>query len=635
MPDGVRGDQALPSRAAQPRDVIDVHSWSNPWDVRVRHVDLDLTVDFTRKQLQGRATLTLERAADQGGTLDLYLDGRDLRIESVNALRGAKEEAVPFHVEVPKVPEGEEALFPRGERSDGQPIHGQAVRIELPTWAQSVQIAYATSPSATALQWLEPSQTAGGVHPFLFSQSQAIHARSWIPLQDSPGVRVTYDATIRVPGGLKAVMSAAGNFRDDGVGANDALTFTMDKPIPPYLIALAVGDLAFRPIGARTGVYAEPSMIEAAAAEFADTEKMVEVTEARFGPYRWGRYDLLVLPPSFPFGGMENPCLTFATPTILAGDKSLVALVAHELAHSWSGNLVTNATWSDFWLNEGFTTFIENRIIEDVYGPDRAAMESVLGLQELRAELDRLPPGDQVLHIDLAGRDPDEGVTRVPYEKGKFLLHALEKAFGRERFDAFVRGYFDHYAFQSIPTAEFERYLTENLLAQDAQAAAEVDLRAWIDEPGLPAFPEPESDRFVAIDATASRWKSGQIAVDAIDANGWTTQEWLRFLRAVQPSLDADRMAEFDRAFKLTERGNSEIAAQWLEMAIRAGYQPADARLEEFLTTVGRRKFLMPLYRALLETPGGKESAQAIYANARPRYHPIAAESIDQLLADQ
>ena len=355
----------------------------------------------------------------------------------------------------------------------------------------------------------------------------------------------------------------------------------MEQPVPSYLIALAVGDLGFRELGPRSGVYAEPSLLDAAAHEFADTEAMIAAVEEMYGPYRWGRYDLLVLPPSFPFGGMENPRLTFTTPTILAGDRSLVSLVAHELAHSWSGNLVTNATWSDFWLNEGFTVYLERRILEKVYGPARAEMEAVLGRRELDREMAGLPESDRVLHIDLNGRDPDEGCTLVPYEKGALLLRTIERNVGRERFDAFLQAYFDHFAFQSITTAQFLEYLRDRL-------ETGVPLDEWIAQPGIPAgAAEPQSDAFDRIDSP--------------DRAGWSTQQWLHFLRTRK---DPD-MAQLDRAFHFTESGNSEILAQWLLMAVQRNYQPAMPKVEQFLTSVGRRKFLKPLYAELMKTPEG------------------------------
>jgi len=618
-----------PSRAGLPPDQVDAHSWGNPHQVRVRHVAIDLNVDFDARRLEGAAVLALERAPDAEDATVLWLDTRDLEIEAAEVPdKAGGWTEVAFQLGNPTVSEDEKRRFPAGTRSDGAPIHGTALAIAVGS-ADRVRIRYRTSPDASALQWLEPSQTAGGADPFLFTQSQAIHARSWIPLQDSPGGRVTYEATIAVPDGLKAVMSASGNFGE--TDAERPFRFALDRPIPTYLIALAVGDLAFRPLGPRTGVYAEPSVIEAAAFEFADTEAMMETTEARFGPYRWERYDLLVLPPSFPFGGMENPMLTFATPTILAGDRSLTSLVAHELAHSWSGNLVTNATWRDFWLNEGFTTYIENRIIEDVYGPERAVMENVLGLAGLRAELERLEPRDEILHIDLWGRDPDDNVTAVPYEKGKFFLRELEIAFGRDRFDPFLRAYFDTFAFQSMTTPRFEAYLRQNLLAKDPEAAESIDIQRWLYEPGLPPIHEPTSERLDAVERRANTWIAQDIAAEQLDAGDWTTQEWLYFLDRLPRDLDTDRLAALDRAWTLTESGNAEIAARWLELAIHAGYEPADARLERFLTSIGRRKFLMPLYEALVKADR-LDRARAIYAKARPKYHPIAIESLERLL---
>jgi leukotriene-A4 hydrolase len=568
---------------------MDIHSWSRPDEVRVRHLELDLAADFDRHVLSGSATLHFDAAGPAVAAQELVLDTRDLAIHSVaNAAGFAIGESdpilgAPLHI----------ALLPGAARSRDT------------SW---VRVEYSTSSEASGLQWLEAPQTAGKRRPFLYTQSQAIHARSWIPLQDTPAVRMTYEARIRTPEGLPAVMAA------ERAGGH----FRMTKPIPSYLIALAAGDLEFRPLGGRSGVFAEPALVEAAASEFADTEAMIRAVEEMFGPYRWGRYDLLVLPPSFPFGGMENPCLTFTTPTILAGDKSLVALVAHELAHSWSGNLVTNATWSDFWLNEGFTVYLEGRIIEKVYGPERQAMEAVLARRELDREMESLPQSDRVLHLPLAGRDPDDGCTLVPYQKGALLLRTIEREAGRERFDAFLRSYFDHFAFQSITTADFLDYLRREL-------PTSVPLEDWIYRPGIPpSAAEPHSDAFTRVEAQAARWQEGE----TIKTNRWCTHEWLHFLRV----LDHLDLARLDREFHFSTWSNSEILCQWLLMAVRTCYEPAYSRLENFLCSVGRRKFLKPLYAELLKTPGGSEHARRIYQKARPGYHPITRMTLDAML---
>jgi len=561
---------------------MDVHSCARPDLIRVRHLELEFDLRFDRKILDGVVTLHFD-ATDQP---ELALDTRDLVIHSVENAAG----------------------FELGARD---PILGTPLKIGLDKGCSWVRVHYSTSPGASGLQWLDAPQTAGKQHPFLYTQSQAIHARSWIPLQDTPAVRVTFRGRVRTPPGLYAVMAA------ERAGEH----FRMERPVPSYLIAMAAGALEFRTLGERAGVFAEPALIDVAAREFADTEAMIRAVEEMYGPYRWGRYDLLVLPPSFPFGGMENPCLTFATPTILAGDKSLVALVAHELAHSWSGNLVTNATWSDFWLNEGFTVYLERRILEKVYGREREEMEAVLGRRELDREMSSLPESDRVLHLELRGRDPDDGCTLVPYEKGALLLRTIEREVGRNRFDAFLRGYFDHFAFQSITTSDFLEYLRRELPTR-------VPLEEWIFRPGVPAgAAEPESDAFRKVEEQSVCWEQG----GSIQTNTWSTQLWLHFLRTLQ----MPDMARLDREFHLTESRNSEILFQWLLMAVRGVYEPAFPRMEEFLMTVGRRKFVKPLYSELMKTPEGQERARRIYARARPGYHPIAQTTLDAIVGSQ
>jgi len=594
--------------------VEDVHSFSNPKQIRVTNIDLDWTVSFEEKSIKGFADLKFERAKDAANA-PIILDTRDLKIEKTET---SNDDGKTFQPAEFKLGEADKFL-------------GSSLTVTLPADANKVRVYYQTAPTASGLQWLAPEQTAGKQKPFMFSQAQAIHARSFIPIQDSPQVRVTYAAKVRTPKDLLAVMSAEGNSQtSDRTGEYN---FKMTHPIPSYLIAIAVGDLQFKSLGNRTGVYSEPSVLEKAANELGDTEKMVEATEKNFGAYAWGRYDLLILPPSFPFGGMENPMLTFATPTILAGDKSLVSLVAHELAHSWSGNLVTNATWRDFWLNEGFTTYLERRIIESVYGEPRREMEAVLGRKSLEEEMKDLEDRDEILHVDLKGRDPDEGFTGVPYEKGALFLRFLEEKVGREKFDKFLRGYFDSHAFQSITTENFIEYLNKNLLAENPNVITAEQISEWIEKPGIPAnAPQPKSDAFVKTETAANDFNAGKIAAKDIQASGWTTQEWLSFLKALPENLGAEKMSELDAAFNFTKSGNSEIAFQWLLTAIKNKYSAADARLEEFLVSIGRRKFVKPLYDELAKTPEGKTRAKAIYAKARPGYHPITQATIDAIL---
>ncbi|MFT6267965.1 MAG: leukotriene A-4 hydrolase/aminopeptidase [Alphaproteobacteria bacterium] len=575
----------------------DYHSYGNPSEIKVTHINLDLTADFEQKSLIGSAELTFERLL-QSAT-ELVVDTRDLTIKNVSV----NGESVGF------------TLKPEDENL------GAALHIPVGTSANMVTIEYQTAQTASGVQWLTPEQTAGKKHPFLFTQAQAIHARSFIPLQDSPQVRVTYNATIRTPKTLLAVMSAANdpNTERDGV-----YEFTMPQAVPSYLIALAIGDLSFKSMGERTGVYAEPSILNAAAAEFEDTESMLEVTEKTYGPYSWDRYDLLILPPSFPFGGMENPRLSFITPTVIAGDKSLVALIAHELAHSWSGNTVTNATWRDLWLNEGFTTYLTYRIMEMIYGTDRYNMEAVLGYQDLQASIASLPQNDQILAIDLRGRNPDDVFSNIPYEKGALFLRELETQIGRDNFDQFLLDYFDAFAFKSITTDEFITYLDNTLLQDYPDKLSAARIQEWIFASGIPeGAPVPQSDAFTKVNDARATWLAGSAPATSISTQAWTVHQWLYFLNNMPNELSPAQLAELDASFALTASKNNEIAHSWLMIAVKNEYKPAYERLYSFLTSIGRNKLVKPLYKELSKTPDGKAFAKKAFEEAKPGYHPL------------
>ena len=579
----------------------DYHSFSNPESIKVTHLNLDLTVDFSKKMLIGTAHLDLQKV-DQNAT-QLILDTRNLTINSVTAMG----EKVDFGL------------------ANGDSFLGAALTIDVPAAADSVLISYQTSPKASGVQWLTPEQTAGKKHPFLFTQAQAIHARSFIPLQDSPQVRMTYEATIRTPKALLAVMSASNDPKSQRDGIYE---FSMPQPIPSYLIALAVGDLHFKPMGERTGVYSEKGILDAAAAEFADTESMLIATEKAFGPYSWDRYDLLILPPSFPFGGMENPRLSFITPTVIAGDKSLVSLIAHELAHSWSGNTVTNATWRDLWLNEGFTTYLTYRIMQMVYGDERFEMESVLGRQDLQADIDSLPDKDQIMAIDLRGRDPDDVFSNIPYEKGALFLRELELKVGRENFDQFLLNYFEKFAFKSITTDQFISYLEQTLLKDHSDTLSMQRIEEWIFQPGIPEDAYvPESDAFIIVDQARDAWLEGTVQADEINSEKWVVHQWLYFLNNMPEKLSQEQLTDLDKVFALTKSKNNEIAHSWLLISVNNWYQPAFNRLHDYLTTIGRNKLVKPLYKALSQTPEGKIMAQKAFAEAKSGYHPLTVKA--------
>ncbi len=586
----------------------DPHSFSRPDKAVGTHLDLDIKVDFTTQQISGKAVWTIDNKSKGN---EIIFDTRKLHIDRVTL--GEEQKTTPFFQD----PEAE--------------FMGQALRIPIDSSIKKLTIYYTTSKDADALQWLTPQQTSGKQQPFLFTQSQPILARTWIPCQDGPGIRFTYNATVTVPANLLAVMSAE---NPQTKTADGVYHFKQTHAIPSYLLALAVGDISFKAIDSRTGIYAEPSMLDKAVWEFADMGKMTDAAEKLYGPYRWGRYDLLVLPPSFPYGGMENPNLTFATPSVIAGDRSLVSLVAHELAHSWSGNLVTNTTWNDMWLNEGFTTYFERRIIEALYGKEEAQMQEVLGRQDLAAIVKTLgdTSQDTKLKGNFAGRDPDNASSNIVYEKGAAFLRTIEEAVGREKMDAFLKKYFESHAFTSNTTEKFLVYLNKELIGEDPALAGKIRADDWIYKPGIPSnIPASVSKEFHSIDTIVAVFaKTGNAT--GLGQKIKSSNAKLYFISHLPDSLNTAAMALLDKEFGFTNSGNTEVQCAWYTLAIRHSYKAANANIEKFLMSVGRRKFLKPLYGEMIKTAEGKAWAKQVYAKARSNYHPVAYVTIDEMM---
>jgi len=595
-------------------DARDTLTFARPEIARVTHVALDLDADFASRRFAGTATLDIQAAPN---ATEIILDTNGLEIETVTDAGG---QALRH------------ALGPVDE------LRGRALTVQLPSApageaaARRIAIRYKSATNAEALQWLTPAQTAGGNHPYLFSQGQAILNRSWIPTQDSPGIRQTWEARITAPEPLKVVMSGE-RLTPEGEPAGEgkrAYRFRMTHPVAPYLVAIAIGDIAFRELGPRTGVWTEPAMLDRAAAELADTERMMETAERLFGPYRWGRYDVIVLPPSFPYGGMENPTLTFLTPTFIAGDKSLVGLVAHELAHSWSGNLVTNATWPDGWLNEGVTSYFENRIMEALYGPGRAGQEAALSWADMESAFAEVGRDSPATRLRGEVGDPDAAApSGIAYDKGAVFLRTIERIVGRERFDRWLRSYFDRHAFQPMTSSLFLADLRANLVQGDSALERRLQLDRWVFQPGLPdnvARPDPAA--FAAVD----RARAGT-ALASIPYARWTTAEKLRFINSLPRELPAARLAALDTTFGLTQSGNSEVLFAWLQLALANRYQPAVPAAERFLTAMGRRKFVAPLFETLVgEGDWGRPIAERIHARTRGSYHPVTQSAVDRIM---
>lgn len=593
--------------------VRDAHSYSNLDEIKTKHLHLEFEVNFQNKTIYGVA----RHEMINNGTDTAIFDIKGLEIQRVTIGKKGNEANTDYVI-------GME-----------DPILGAPLSIKVDSSTTFVNIYYKTTENSGALDWLNPELTAGKKHPYLYTQGQAILTRTWIPVQDSPSNRITYSADVKVPTELMALMSAK---NPTAKSADGKYHFEMKQPIPAYLIALAVGDLAFQKLGNNCGVYTEPSMLKEVAWEFADLKKMIAAAENLYGKYEWEQYDVIILPYSFPFGGMENPRLTFANPTLIAGDRSLITVIAHELAHSWSGNLVTNATWDDFWMNEGFTVYFENRIMEKIYGKEVADILALIEFQELETEVKEIDesdhPEDTYLKLGLNGRDPDEGMTSIAYVKGAFFLKTLEETVGRETFDAFMKKYFQTYKFKTVTTETFDTYLTENLLKPNN---IKFNTKEWFYGKGIPKnCVKIVSPRFQTVESLADQFAAGKNIFKGKGKNlkrsTYVTQEWLAFIRKLPETISVDQLKLLDEKLNFKGSGNAEIMTEWFVLGINAGYKDIRPEMEKFLNKVGRRKFLLPIYKTLAKDKDNLAFARSVYKKARPYYHSVSQKTMDELL---
>lgn len=592
------------------------HSYSNTKEVKTKHLSLELRVDFDNQILKGVARHKIENV---NNATSFIVDTKDLTILKVTTGK-ENESETDYKLET------------------SNPILGAPLAITIDKNTEYVNIYYKTAPESSAIGWLNNQQTMTG-KPFLYTQGEAILTRSWIPIQDVSSNKITYDATIEVPSDLLALMSAENPTEKNEKGMYH---FEMHHPIPSYLIALAVGDIAFEKVSENTGVYAETPWVKEVKNELMDMPKMLQFAEDLCGEYVWGRYDVLVLPYSFPFGGMENPCLTFLNPTVIVGDRSLVSVVAHELAHSWSGNLVTNKTWEDFWLNEGWTVYLEHRIMEALHGKEYSDMLSIIEWHEYKQEHKYYSEQkmNYVLSLKpkLEGKDPDDGMTSVVYGKGAFFFKTLEEKIGRERFDPFIKRYFEKYRFKVINTDEFLSYLRDEFAGIDKV----VLLDEWVYGEDIPLkHYNPSAEKMTIMSRIANKVASNPTLTKTFVVNdkkytlhkdNFSTQEWMHFLRQVPRDISLERLDELNKMVGFNDWNNAEILTEWFLLAIDKSYQPAFPSLEKFLGKVGRRKFLEPLYIRLSENKENKEFAKAVFEKSKASYHSVSVETIAGIL---
>ncbi|OMJ13751.1 Leukotriene A-4 hydrolase-like protein [Smittium culicis] len=620
---------------------IDPNSLSNLQDVTTKSIHLDLAVDFDKKLLHGHVVLSVE--ALSSNLSQVVLDTNGLSIFSAYEINNGSESS--------------KLEFSLAEKDE---LYGSALTINLLSARNKgdkidIKIEYQTTDESAALQFLTPQQTRGKKYPFLFTQCQSIYARSMFPCQDSPSVKILYTANLRTPKplvGLMSAISVSSREEDD----HTVFSFEQNIPVPSYLVVVAVGDLRRHELGPRTAVWAEPEMIDACAYEFENLEHIVSVGESLITPYVWGRYDLLVLPPSFPYGGMENPCLTFVTPTMIAGDRSLVDLISHELAHSWSGNLVTTKNWEHFWLNEGWTTFFERQITAELSGKPMSQLLSTLGLEHLLSDVKLMGEDNVLTNLvpNLTRVHPDDAFSAVPYEKGYNLLYYLKELLGHGFWSSFIKSYIHKFSNKSIVTSDFKDLLYERVneeLGVDGMNKLEtVDCNSWFNKPGMPPVENKFDDSLqVAAIALADRWcaTSGDYSeFNKAEFDKLYTHQKLIFFNELKSRQEkqaaGDNQAGYtdlsnpsllgamDSLYELSFCGNFEVRAGWLYYALGAHYKACFKAAVGIVEDQGRMKFTRPIYRLLNKCveEGGDKLAKETFLRLESTYHPICARLV-------
>jgi leukotriene-A4 hydrolase len=613
----------------KPRDPNTLSNYNN-W--RTTHTDTKFDILFEEQKLTGNVTHKLQ-SITKAETREIILDSSHVQIHDI------KVNGQPTKWEVAKRVEP----------------YGSAVHINLEKGVEldqhvEISIDVSTTPACTALQWLTPAQTSNKKHGYMFSQCQAIHARSIFPCQDTPDVKAPFDFTINSP--LPVIASGLADKSNPTTPSTTSQTFKFHQavPIPSYLFAIASGDLGFASVGPRSTVATSPDTLESCKWELEeDTEKFLKTAESLVYEYAWGQYNVLVLPPSFPYGGMENPIYTFATPTIISGDRQNVDVIAHELSHSWSGNLVSNCSWEHFWLNEGWTTYLERRIQAAVHGDDAwRDFSAIIGWKALTDSISAFGEDHEFtkLIVDLKGKDPDDAFSSIPYEKGFVFLYYIEKLIGKEHFDKFIPQYFTTWKGKSLDSYDFKATLLDFFAADkytDASVAKkleEIDWDKWFYTPGYPIW-KPKFDTTL-VDAPlklAAEWEKfidtppgqdphfGPVWTDVADFSANQNVVFLEKLMLFEKPLPPTHTNYMGFIYSYKENKNVEISSRYYQVSMMAGDTSILPWVKNMLGEVGRMKFVRPLYRGMVKM-GAVQDAVETFEKNKDFYHPICRQMI-------